>query len=84
MSTLTIRKLDDDVKSKLRVRAAQHGRSMEEEARVILRQALQPAASPEAQSFGDAVQAIFAPIGGWNDFEAPKRDRVPDTHSFDR
>jgi plasmid stability protein len=33
MSTLTVRKLDDAVKAQLRVRAAQHGRSKEAEAR---------------------------------------------------
>lgn len=37
MATLTIRNLEDDVRDKLRVRAARHGRSMEDEVRVILR-----------------------------------------------
>jgi plasmid stability protein len=37
MATLTIRNLEDDVRDKLRIRAAQHGRSMEDEVRVILR-----------------------------------------------
>ena len=36
MASITIRKLDDSVKAKLRIRAAQNGRSMEEEARSIL------------------------------------------------
>jgi plasmid stability protein len=36
MATLTIRQLDDTVKERLRVRAAQAGRSMEEEAREII------------------------------------------------
>jgi plasmid stability protein len=36
MASITIRNLDDSVKQKLRVQAARHGRSMEEEARVIL------------------------------------------------
>ena len=40
MASITIRNLDDYVKAKLRVRAARHGRSMEEEAREILRAAL--------------------------------------------
>ncbi|MEF3169462.1 MAG: plasmid stabilization protein [Deltaproteobacteria bacterium] len=40
MATLTIRNLDDDLKSALRVQAARHGQSMEEEVRSILRQAL--------------------------------------------
>ena len=37
MATMTIRNLDDDVKTRLRIRAARHGRSMEEEARGLLR-----------------------------------------------
>lgn len=40
MATLTIRNLDDAIKERLRVRAALHGRSMEEEARDILRKAV--------------------------------------------
>lgn len=40
MASITIRNLDEDVKTKLRVQAAQNNRSMEEEARIILRQAL--------------------------------------------
>lgn len=40
MAMLTIRNLDDEVKGRLRMQAAKHGRSMEEEARQILRQAL--------------------------------------------
>lgn len=40
MATLTIRNLDDDLKSALRMQAARHGQSMEEEVRSILRQAL--------------------------------------------
>ena len=44
MATLTIRNLDDDLKSILRMQAASHGQSMEEEVRSILRQALHPPA----------------------------------------
>lgn len=40
MATLTIRNLDDSVKQALRERAARHGVSMEEEARVLLRASL--------------------------------------------
>lgn len=40
MASITIRKLDEQVKLKLRVRAAEHGRSMEEEAREILSSAI--------------------------------------------
>jgi plasmid stability protein len=40
MASLTIRNLDNNVKSQLRQRAARHGRSMEAEARIILAQTL--------------------------------------------
>ena len=40
MATLTIRNLDDEIKSRLRIRAARNDRSMEEEVRLILRHAL--------------------------------------------
>jgi plasmid stability protein len=40
MASITIRQLDASTKSRLRVQAAHHGRSMEEEAREILRSAL--------------------------------------------
>lgn len=40
MAALTIRNVDDTLKTQLRIRAAQHGVSMEEEARRILRDAL--------------------------------------------
>jgi plasmid stability protein len=40
MASLTIRNIDDALKEKLRVCAARHGHSMEEEARIILRRAV--------------------------------------------
>lgn len=40
MATLTIRNIEEDVKERLRVRAAMRGHSMEEEARVILKRAV--------------------------------------------
>ncbi|WP_027883168.1 FitA-like ribbon-helix-helix domain-containing protein [Meiothermus rufus] len=46
MANLTIRNLDESTKQALRVRAAQHGVSMEEEARRILRSALQGTSYP--------------------------------------
>jgi plasmid stability protein len=74
MGTLTIRQLDDSVKAKLRVRAAEHGKSMEEEAREILRQALAPA--PAAGETGaDLIVSIrkrLEPYGGV-DLELPPR-----------
>ncbi len=40
MARITIRNIDEDVKTRLRVRAAEHHRSMEEEVRIILRNAV--------------------------------------------
>ena len=39
MASLTIRKLDDAIRDELRLRAARNGRSVEDEVRVILREA---------------------------------------------
>jgi antitoxin FitA len=58
MATLTIRNLDDGVKSQLRVEAARHGRSMEEEVRVILHDAL--AKSTSTTGFGSRIHQRFA------------------------
>ncbi len=43
MASLTVRQLDDKLKTLLRLRAARHGRSMEDEVRVILREAAEDA-----------------------------------------
>ena len=62
MASMTIRNLDEDIKQRLRVQAAEHGHSMEEEARAILRTALIEAASPT--NLAQAIRARFAPLGG--------------------
>ena len=73
MASMTIRNLDDRVKTRLRVRAAEHGRSMEEEAREILTSALarEPA---RAGNIYDAIRTRFASLGG---VELPVRKREP-------
>lgn len=63
MATLTIRDLDDALKRSLRVRAASRNRSMEEEARQILRAALLDAPAP-AGDLGSRIRARFAALGG--------------------
>ena len=50
MASITIRKLDDEVKQKLRIQAATNGHSMEEEARQILRSGLVEDATDSAQN----------------------------------
>ena len=70
MASITVRNLDDDVKRRLRVRAAENGRSMEEEARDILRRAVGGASPPK--DLGQAIHARFAELGGV-DLELPER-----------
>jgi plasmid stability protein len=62
MATLTIRDLDDDVKARLRIRAAENGRSMEAEARVLLAAALRGRRPP--RGLGSYIREQFADIGG--------------------
>jgi antitoxin FitA len=71
MASITIRRLDDGLKSKLRVRAAQHGWSMEQEAREILRQGLATASAPK-RNLATAIREIFEPMGGV-ELEIPPR-----------
>ncbi len=71
MASLMIRKLDEKTKSRLRVQAAHHGRSMEEEARDILRSAL-TRPQQEKGSLAKAIRQRFAAFGGV-DLEIPRR-----------
>jgi plasmid stability protein len=63
MAAMTIRNIDDALKSRLRVRAAMHGRSMEDEARDILRSALSTEV-PQARDLGQVIRGRFAAVGG--------------------
>ncbi len=74
MASITIRKLDENTKARLRMRAARHGRSMEEEAREILRTGLD-AESPETLDLATALRRHIAPFGGV-ELELPKRGRM--------
>jgi antitoxin FitA len=63
MSSITIRNLESNVKDRLRLRAARHGRSMEEEAREILRAALAEKARRPANLF-EAIRRRIDSFGG--------------------
>ena len=63
MASITIRRLDDAVKSRLRVRAASHGRSMEEEAREILKAALRATRGPRL-NLAESIRRHVEPFGG--------------------
>jgi plasmid stability protein len=64
MASITIRKLEEGTKRKLKVRAAMHGRSMEQEAREILKNALKIAPSKSGANLAEAIRRRFAPFGG--------------------
>lgn len=76
MASITIRNLEDDLKRRLRVRAAEHGRSMEEEAREILRTVVGDAAPP--RNLAAAIRARVALLGGVDlDLQAREPMREP-------
>ena len=80
MASITIRNLDDTVKAQLRVRAADNGRSMEEEARLILREAV--GNKPDCRNLTDVIRAHFGPDSGV-DLGLPPREPVREPPSFD-
>ena len=81
MATLTIRQLDEKTKTRLRIRAAHHGRSMEEEAREILRSAL-TTSSPAKGNLAEAIRRRFAAFGGI-ELAPVKRDALRDKPGFE-
>lgn len=82
MASMTIREIDAKLKARLRIRAAQHGRSMEEDARDILRTAL----SREPTRRGglvDAIRARIEPLGGV-ELEIAPREAMREPDALDR
>jgi plasmid stability protein len=79
MATLTIRNLDPAIKERLRIRAAEHGHSMEAEARRILQVTLKEPERAPARNLYERIRARFEPLGGADDLEIPPRtlDREP-------
>ncbi len=69
MGSISVRKLDDETLERLRLRAAEHGVSMEEEARRILKSAL--TADMGEYGLGTRIHNMFKDLGG---FELPERD----------
>ena len=77
MASITIRNLDDALKATLRVRAARHGRSMEDEVRNILRDALTPEPVSEL-NLVERIRTRFAAIGDVEIAQPPRAGiRVP-------
>lgn len=80
MAALTIRNLDEGTKQALRLRAAKHGVSMEQEARTILKMAVLPHRKKErgedlpGKNFYRSVRELVEPYGGF-DLEIPARSK---------
>lgn len=75
MAVMTIRGLDDEVRDKLRLRAAQHGRSMEAEVRAILAEAV---ASPAERTLVDLLLEMREALGGMELEIPPRTDHMRD------
>jgi len=83
VASITIQDLDDDLKEQLRLRAAERGRSIEEEARDILRDAL-AAPSVKGKTGRDLfneIRALFEPLGGM-ELEIPPREPIREPPDF--
>jgi len=83
-ASLNIRQLDPALKEQLRIRAAHNGRSMEAEARAILKEVLTAQQSARPASGAELVASIrrrFAPLGGV-DLELPARGPGREPPSF--
>jgi antitoxin FitA len=81
MASMTIRDIDDRLKAKLRLRAAHHGHSMEEEAREILRTALATPRSPNG-SLVDCIRARIEPLVGI-EFKIAPREPIREPVNLD-
>ena len=79
MASITIRNLEDDLKRRLRIRAAEHGRSMEEEAREIIRHVVTEPTTP--RNLAASIRARMAPLGGV-DLDLPPRDPMREPPRF--
>jgi plasmid stability protein len=82
MSSITIRNLDPAIKERLRIRAAQHGHSMEAEVRTILQTTLKEPEAPVARNLYERIRALVEPLGGI-DLDLPPREPARDPPRFD-
>lgn len=79
MATITVRNIDESLKSKLRVRAAEHGWSMEEEMRAILKAALSN--QDDSGGLASRIRERFAGLGDV-ELELPERHDRPRAAQF--
>lgn len=83
MANITIRNLDDSLKAQLRLQAARHGHSMEEEVRIILRNTLTQTDQEADKGLGSRIRARFAGAGRDDDLPLPDRDERPRAPDLD-
>ena len=81
MASITVRNLDEGLKRRLRIRAAENGCSMEQEARDILKAALGEDTAP-SRKLGTAIHELFKPFGGV-ELDIPPREPMREPVRFD-
>jgi len=81
MASITIRNIENDVKNRLRLRAAGNGRSMEEKVRRILAESLNRGAVP-SKGLGTVIHELFKPFAGV-ELELPRREAMRQPPQFD-
>jgi len=81
MASITIRNLDEEIKQRLRVRAAEHGHSMEEEARDILRRVMSE--SPPPRNLAASIRSRIASTDRF-DLDLPAREPMPEPPHLDQ
>ncbi|HEY8030903.1 MAG TPA: Arc family DNA-binding protein [Methylocella sp.] len=82
MGAIIIRNLEPTIKERLRIRAAEHGRSMEAEARNILQAALSGSRRNKSSNLYARIHARFAPLGGV-ELELPPRGHAREPPRFE-
>ena len=80
MAAVTIQDIDEQLETRLRIQAARHGRSMEEEARDILRTALSTDPA-QGRKLVDSIRGRIEPLGGV-ELELPKREAIREPSGF--
>lgn len=81
MASIMVRNIEEDLNNRLKIRAAQNGRSMEEEALSILSEALPPQ-PVKNQNLADSIRARVVPLGGV-ELELPPRAPMREPVRFD-
>ena len=84
MASITIHNLEEGLKRRLDIQATEHGCSMEEEARNILRTALaqEPTPVTHPKHLGTAIHKLFKPWGGV-ELSLPQREPMREPPHFD-